>query len=102
MPKPIAAPGEQEIEQQTRDLAGCPQCGARRGRACYPLRHEKTPNRFAWSPAAHTGRLRLALQHPAWRGTRPNLDLRPECQICAVGQPLGLHMKAVLLAKSQP
>lgn len=94
MPRPLSAPGEDEIEQQTRVLAGCPQCLARRGRACYPLSHEVGMYRGAYTPGSHTGRLRVALQHPAWRGLRPKLDRQPDCQICAI-DPAG-HTRARL------
>lgn len=95
MPPTINTLAEQKIEQQARLLAACPQpgCGAPRRRACYPLRYEANWNtQKGQIPVAHTGRLRLAMQHPDWEGVKPNLDLRPECQICATGDPIG-HMR---------
>jgi len=93
MPAVISTPAEQWIEEQTRDLAVCPQCGARRGRACYPLGHEENSNnRNHFVPVAHTGRLRLAMQHPQWDGPKPVLDIQPDCPICTT-DPAG-HIRA--------
>ena len=92
MPAVISTPAEQWIEEQTRDLAECPQCGARRGRPCYPFAHEYNHNnRHHFIPVAHTGRLRLAMQHSLWHGPRPVLDIQPDCAICE-SDPMG-HQK---------
>lgn len=103
MPATINTEPEQIIEQQARLLAECNRCGSPRGRACYPLRYEANPNTSLYSiPVCHTGRLRTAMNHPAWRGPKPNLDLRPECHICATGDPIGHTRAKVEQSRLQP
>lgn len=97
MPQAIASPSEQYIEWQTRALADCPQCGALKPRACYALLSQGRggPPEQTWMPASHTGRVRIAMTHPSWSARRPKLDIQPDCEVCATGDPVG-HSRITL------